>query len=176
MTSHGELTVQIAKIISPILETRGYKVLYDHGVSSKNVGKIVSALERDYAREDELSQLDIAIVDQSDKAIVLVEIEETSGRPKTFLGDIFGVLFGNHVYFKHSELIVDESTSLVVVGVCKTDHPKRNQHIQDHVNQIKTILSTQNAAIGKVEIKIYSNEKELLKELPTAVDVALMSK
>jgi len=96
MSKHGEITADIGKS----LKYEGYDIFYDHGTSSKNVGKIVSTLEKDYDREDELSQLDIAIVEQnSDKVAVLVKIEETSDRPKTLLGDIFGILLGKHIFY-----------------------------------------------------------------------------
>ncbi len=101
MSKHGELTAEIGAKLT----FDGYDIFYDHGTSSENVGKIVSTLKKEYGRDDELSQLDIAVVEQdSDKAVLLVEIEETSDRPKTFLGDIFGVLFGNHIYFRRREL------------------------------------------------------------------------
>ena len=132
------------------LTFENYDVFYDHGTASENVGKIVSALKRAYGKDDELSQLDIAIVEQNtDNVIALVEIEETSDRPKTLLGDIFGVLFGNHIFFKGKELQVGDFTTLIVVGISKTEHLDRNQHIQDYANKIKLSLGTQNSKIGK---------------------------
>ena len=150
----------------------GRLVLYDHDISSKNVGKIVSTLKKDYVREDELSQLDIAIVDPSDKVAVLVEIEETTVKPKTFLGDIFGVLFGEYICFKRKELLVGDFTTLIVVGVNKTNHKDRNENILEQVNRVKTSLGTQNARIGKVVIKTYANGTELLTKLPSVLDRA----
>ncbi len=169
MSIHGEITAEIGKN----LKFDGYDIFYDHGASSKNVGKIVSALVKNYEREDELSQLDIAIVEQnSDKVVVLVEIEETSDRPKTFLGDIFGILFGEHIFFKGKALKVGDFTTLIVVGVSKTNHKERNQHIQDQVNKVKASLDTLNSKIGKVVIKTYVNEEELSAQLPSVLDKA----
>jgi hypothetical protein len=163
MSMHGEITAEIGKG----LKFEGYDIFYDHGTFSKNVGKIVSALVKDYEREDELSQLDIAIVEQnSDKVVVLVEIEETSDRPKIFLGDIFGVLFGEYIFFKGNSLKVGDFTTLIVVGVSKTNHKERNQYIQDQVNKVKASLDTLNSKIGKVVIKTYVDEEELETLLP----------
>lgn len=169
MSKHGEITAEIGKS----LKFEGYDIFYDHGTFSKNVGKIVSTLEKDYDREDEFSQLDIAIVEQNfDKVAVLFEIEETSDRPKTFLGDFFGVLFGEHICFKGKELKVGDFTTLIVIGISKTNHKERNRYIQDQVKKVKANLGTLNSKIGKVVIKAYANERELIAQLPSVLDRA----
>ena len=169
-SKHGELTAAIGAKLT----FDRYNVIYDHGTSSENVGKIVSALKKEYGRDDELSQLDIAVVEQdSDNAVLLVEIEETSDRPKTFLGDIFGILFGNHICYRKDELkeiIVGDFTTLLVAGISKAEHPERNQHIEDYANKIKFSLRTQNSNIGKVVIKTYRDEQDMLAKLPTMLE------
>jgi len=170
VSKHGELTAEIGEK----LKFDGFDVFYDHGPSGENVGKIVSTLKNDYGREDELSQLDIAVVEQdSDKAVLLVEIEETSDRPKIFLGDIFGVLFGNHVYFKKRELRVGNFTTLLVVGISKNEHTARNEHIEKYANKIKGSLGTSNSEIGKIVIKIYRDEEDMLEKLPALLGMAI---
>jgi hypothetical protein len=167
---HGEITADLGSKLA----LDGYDIFYDHSTSSENVGKIGSTLKKDYGRDDELSQLDIAIVEHtSDKAVLLVEIEETSDRPKTFLGDIFGVLFGKHIYFKRRELLVGDFTTLLVVGISKTEHTERNQHIEDYANKIKRSLGTQNSKIGKVVIKTYRDKKDMLENLPTLLEMVI---
>lgn len=170
---HGQLTAKVAQNIKPELTKKGYDVLSDHGSSSKNVGKIVSVIKKEYRREDELSQLDIAIVKQgSIQVAILVEIEETTDKPKTFLGDIFGVLFGEFIYFKRKELQVGDFTTLILIGVNKTGHKDRNEKILKQVNRVKTSLGTKNARIGKVVIKTYADGTELLAKLPSVLDRA----
>ena len=156
---------------------KGYDVFYDHGTPSKNVGNIVSTLEEKYGREDELSQLDIAIIEKSsdlrERAVVLVEIEETNDRPKTLLGDIFGFLFGEHVFFKGEELEIGDYTTLIVVGIGRDKHSNRNQHIQHYANKIKAGLGTNNSRIGKVIIQTYQRKNDLLSELPSDLKKAV---
>ncbi len=169
MKKHGELTAEIANG----LKLDGCDVYYDHGVSGDKVGKIVSTLEKEYGKQDELSQLDIAIVEQSSgKTLVLVEIEETSDRPKTFLGDIFGVLFGNYIFFKREKLNVGEFTMLIVVGISEVEHKKRNDHIKAQVDKIKDQLDTKNSVIGEVMIETYTDEKGLSRLLPPILEEA----
>jgi hypothetical protein len=173
MKLHGELTTKIARKISQGWEKRGYTVLYDHDPSNGKIGKIVSVIKNKYRREDELSQIDIAVVEKSsDKVFALIEIEETNDRPKTFLSDIFGVLFGEYICFKRKELQVKDFTTLIVVGVNKTNHNDRNKHILDRVNRVKTSLGTQNAKIREVIIKTYTDEKELMMQLPLELNQA----
>jgi hypothetical protein len=174
MKSHGELTVKLAERISLDWEDRGFNLLHDHGPASENVGKIVSTIMKEYRKEDELSQLDIAIVKQgSNKVAVLIEVEETTDKPKTFLGDIFGVLFGECICFKRKVLDVGNFTTLLVVGIKKTNHKNRNEYILDRVNRVKASLGTQNTKIGKVVIKDYTDEAELLGKFPSLLDKAI---
>jgi hypothetical protein len=166
----GEIT---AKIVDN-LQFEGYNVFSDHGTTSEYAGKIVSTLEKDYSRKDELSQLDIAIVEQnSGKVVVLVEIEETSDRPKTILGDIFSVLLGEYICFNGKDLNIGDFTTLIVAGVYKTDHEERNQNILDLTNKAKASLGTQNARIGKIVIKTYQDAEEMSAWLPSLVERAV---
>ncbi len=64
--SHGWLTAETARKITPRLEARDYQVLFDHGRrGEKNVGKIVCGFGNDSGREASLTHLDIAVIDQS---------------------------------------------------------------------------------------------------------------
>ena len=160
--THGKFTAEIASN----LKFDDFTVYYDHDIASENVGKIVSAISENIGRGDELSQLDIAIVEkESNNAFVLVEIEETNDRPKNFLGDIFGVLFGNHVSFKGNKLNVGKFTTLILAGVSKVDHDSRNKHIEEKVKDIR--ISTLNAEIGNVLIKTYKSTDEMLAQFPS---------
>jgi len=166
----GEITAKIAGN----LQFEGYDVFSDHGTASEYVGKIVSTLEKDYSRKDELSQLDIAIVEKnSDKVVALVEIEETSDRPKAILGAIFSVLLGEYICFKEKDLRVGDFTTLIVAGVYKTDHKERNQNILELANKAKASLGTQNARIGKIVIETYRNAEEMSAWLPSLVERAV---
>ena len=163
--SHGKLTVETAQHLQDFLKNKGYAVLYDHGDSSNNnVGTIVSWYGdgKKPERETELSQLDLAIVEQSsDKVIALIEIEETNDRPKTLLGDVFSVLIGDQINFREKSISVGRWTTLLIVGFSKEPHVKRNQHILAKVERIKPALSSKNSSIGKVIIKTFADEAKL---------------
>ena len=172
----GELTAWIAEKISTDWEDRGYDVLYDHGKKggNKNVGTIVSWFGDEYNRESELSQADIAIVKKNSHNIfALIEIEETTDTPKTFLGDVFGILLGEHIVFSGKQkLSVDENTTLIVLGQSNICHQDRNKHIQNNAMKVKSSLSTANAAIGKVIVDSFADADELSVLLPSVLDRA----
>jgi hypothetical protein len=170
MSKHGETTAEIGKN----LKFEGYDIFYDHGVAGEYVGQIVSTIEKKYLRKDELSQLDIAIVEKnSDRAIALIEIEETNDRPKALLGDILGVLMGEYIYFRRKQKIsVNKHTALIVVGKSKVSDEKRNKYLRKKVMKMKSSLSTGNSKIGKVVIKTFADEKELSTLLLSLLDRA----
>jgi hypothetical protein len=156
--SHGQLTAEIGKS----LEFEDYEVLYDHGSSSKAVGRIVSYFSDKNERGTQLSYLDIAIVKKNtNQAVALIEIEETANRPKTIIGDIFAFLMGERVVFQGKELEVGNSTALIVLGYSKLQHLKHNQYILEKVEKAKSALGTKNCEIGKVVIETYSDQDKL---------------
>jgi hypothetical protein len=117
-----------------------------------------------------LSQLDIAVVERSsNRVLALVEIEETTDRPKTLLGDIFGVLFGEHVSFKRTELTVGPFTTLIVAGIGDAVFEKRNQHILERAERAKPYLGTRNSAVGRIIVKVFSDGAEFSDKLPAEV-------
>jgi hypothetical protein len=174
--SHGQLTAEIADRLFQDLKERGYDVLYDHGDSSnENVGKIVSWYgdEEKCKRETELSQLDIAIVKQSNKVIALIEIEETNDRPKTLMGDAFCTLMGDHISFRGKPLQVDSGTTLIVMSKSSVFSPERIAFLNRKVEIMRSALDTANASIGEVVIGTFCDRSELERKLKEQIDCAL---
>jgi hypothetical protein len=165
--SRGQWTAEIGKS----LKFEDYDVLYDHGVLSETVGKIVSYFSETKERGTQLSYLDIAIVKKNtNEAIVLVEIEATANRPKTIIADIFAFLMGERLAFQRRELEVGSKTILIVLGFSKVPHPKHNQYILEKVEKVKSALGTKNSMIGKVVIETFPNEKELPMQLQSLLE------
>lgn len=166
MKKPGGLTAELAAQLEKDLNSSEYTILYDHNNLKDNAGNIVSWFGDKYGREAELSQLDIAIVEKGldSKAIVLVETEETNDRPKAFLGDIFGFLFGEHISYKGNCYQVGDFTTLILMGINTINHEKRNQDILEKADKVRGILNTKNAPVGKVDIKTFSNEEEFYEQ------------
>jgi hypothetical protein len=173
--SYRRITVKAAETLSGYYEAKGYGVFYDHDSTKENTGKIVSWFGDRHSRETELSHLDIAILEKgSDKALVLMKIEETNDDPKTFLGDLFGVLLGDHISFRgERNFAMGEYTTLIVLGKSKVLHRSRSEHLREESMKIKSGLHTANAAIGKIVIDTFADEKGLYALLSSVVDRAL---
>lgn len=170
--SRGQITVKVAETLLVYYEAKGYDVFYDHASTKENVGKIASWFGDKHSRESELSQLDIAIIEKgSDKALVLIKIEETNDTPKTFMGDLFGVLQGDHISFRgERNFSVGEFTTLIILGKSKVTHKKCNEYLREQGMKIKSSLSTANSAIGNIVIDTFADEKDLYKLLSSVLD------
>jgi hypothetical protein len=168
----GELTAEIGQSLS----FEGYDVFCGHGnKSSKNVGKIVSTLKEQYSRDDELSQLDIAVVEHgSDKVMALVEIEETTNKPKVIIGDALGTLMGKYIYLpKRRKGKVGKWTTFIILAKGNSKHKERTRYILERVEGVKSILGSENSTIGKVIIEIFSDDKKLSTLLQSMLENVL---
>ena len=123
-------------------------------------------MEQVPALGEELSQLDIAIIERATKrAVVLIEIEENSDTPKKFLGDIFGLLMGRSVSFdgNSSNWNIGNWTTLIILGKGK-NHGDRNELIREMALKAKSALGTENSMIGNIVI-LDSEEKAFWKKV-----------
>ena len=173
--SHGHITSKVAETLSGYYQPKGYGVFYDHDSIKENVGKIASWSGDRYSRDSELSRLDVAIVAKgSDRALALIAIEETNDTPKALLGDLFGVLLGDHISFRgERQFPVGEHTTLIILEKSKVMHRKRNENLREQGMQIKSNLSTANSAIGNIVIDSFADEKGLYTLLSSVLDRAL---
>jgi hypothetical protein len=127
-----------------------------------------------------LAQLDIAVVaPTSDKVVALLEIEETTDKPKVLLGDVLAMLLGDAVKFQGKrDLQVGSWTTLVVLGRSRTQpHPTRIAFLREQANHLKAVLSTSNAAVGQIVIDHFHERLELERKvrqwIQYAVNIAL---
>ena len=93
---HGALTARLGSFLSGALKQQAVDVLYDHGRQVKNaltpVGRLSAWFGDHYGANSLLAHIDLAVVEHgSDKALALVEIEETTDKPKVLLGDVLAI-------------------------------------------------------------------------------------
>ena len=175
MSKHGKATAEIGRN----LKIEGCDVFYDHDEPSSFVGKIASSIDKTPAMGEELSQLDIAIIEKiTNKVVALIEVEETTDTPKTFLGDIFGILMGKSVSFKGNSSEDNSSgwkignwTTLIIIGKGK-NHEMRNDYLSEMAIKAKSALETENSKIGDIVVKTFSEEKPLKDVLMKQIEVA----
>jgi hypothetical protein len=166
---HGELTAHLAEILTQELDQYGIDVLYDHGQQASRpnkVGEIASwfGKDEDYNFETRLALLDIAIVDRAtDKAIALIEIEETTDKPKVLIGDVMAILLGDGIRFQGKcKLCIGPWTTLIVLGhSSSSSHVDRVHFLETQVKELKNCLPTKNKIIGEVVIGLFDDPADL---------------
>lgn len=174
MSAHGQLTSATAGSITGELNDQSYDVYYDHGQVAEFVGKIVVSLDEELTKKKAISQLDIAVVErETNKAIALIEIEETTNNPKTLIGDLLAMLMGNAAYCPGKKKVdVDEWTSLIVSGK-GSGHEEKNRYILDMANLTWSALGTSNCRIGKLVIETFKDKEALKAVLLVQIEAAI---
>jgi hypothetical protein len=169
--AHGELTAKTARYLGQNIEMDGYTVLFDHGNLSTDppdqVGNISSWFGEEYSSLSQLALLDIAIIEsETDRAIALFEIEESSSTPKVILGDAFGTLLGDNITFKGQKpLVVGEFTSLIIlIKQSKGNHRDKIEYLRSQIESISKHINSGNASIGRIYIDTYLGELDLLQK------------
>jgi hypothetical protein len=179
MTS-GIVTTKVARALLPELKLQSLNLLYGHGQTGidpvENLGKLRSWNGPKYATSAILADLDMGVViDGTDKLIVLIEIEETTSKPKVLLGDAMAILLGSQVTFqgKH-HLAVGPWTTLIILACNPSlSGQSRVAFLEKEVNQLKTKLTTPNAKIRHVVIECFQNEMDLEQKLRSHIQDAV---
>jgi hypothetical protein len=177
MSTPGSLTSAVAKSIAEKLNPEGYDVYYDHEKNGVFTGTIAVSIKDDLSQKDEISQLDIAVIERkSQRAIALIEIEETTDNPKKLIGDIFAILMGNSIFLpgkKKVGLAVDKWTILIIIGNSAGRKKNRNKYIQEKATNAKSVLGTANAKVGDIIIESFSSDADLEKKLMDKIHEAI---
>jgi len=176
---NGALTTRVALLLQKEFEKQGFIVIHDHRienlVSTDIPGKLRTWFGSSPKRETLLADLDIAIISAEDEVITLVEIEETTDKPKVILGDIFAILLGSGITYKgNKEYKIGEWTTLIVMSHDKTkSHFKRTAFICDQIKNLKEKIETPNKTIGKIIVENFANEEGLEEMLKQHVEKAI---
>jgi len=178
--SNGMLTAQVARLLQQELNEQGFDVLHDHGQkeidSPDKLGKLRSWFGAALKSETVLADLDIAIVSHHDKKIyALIEIEETTNKPKVILGDVLATLIGKGIAFQGKlDLQVGEWTTLVVmVYDTRQSHLDRLAFLAEQTDILKRKLTTPNASIGRIIIDTFSDRVQLEYKLRRHISEAV---
>jgi hypothetical protein len=171
--SRGNITSYVASYLSKELSNSNFVVYCAHksGKLDQNTifGKIKSQLLLNNDKFADLSELDIVIVDISKKQIFgLIEIEETTNKPKVLFGDAFAVLFGEMICIPGDQrLQVDNQAIMIIMAHNKTrcDEDSRINFLNREVNKIKNSINTSNARLKQIIFECYVDEKELISKI-----------
>ena len=111
----------------------GVEVFYDHGTASSSQGvcQPTTYMGRRYGRDAMLSGLDIVVtfnptgIPRLRRVIVIVEIEEHAVRPKTVLGDVFGVALSDNLRIKDHPHPMPIRGVVLIIGVVVEETGKK---------------------------------------------------
>ena len=130
---HGKRTRQIAEKLEKNLcadpeRYSGVQLFYDHGDSSKTeVCQPTSYMGRRYGADATLSGLDIVLIHKG-RVFLLVEVEEGQARPKTILGDVFGVVLAERVSIGGKSYPIVDATMIVAMIISSRGRQGREVH------------------------------------------------
>ena len=170
--SNGTLTTQVARSLQHEFDLQGFDLLHDHGTKGidppDRLGKLRSWFGPILKFESVLADLDIAIVSHHDKKVyALIEIEETTEKPKVILGDILATLIGKGIAFKgkHDLQVGEWTTFFVMVYVTRQSQNDRLVFLSEQINKIKKDLTTSNSSIRRIIIDTFSDNVQLESKL-----------
>jgi hypothetical protein len=165
MNAPGQSTSAVGKSISVELNKMGYDLYYDHKKEGGFTGTIALSVKNESGGEEAIGHLDMAVVERnSNKAIALIEIEETTDNPKKLIGDIFAVLMGDSIYPpKRDKVKIGKWTTLIILSK-DAGHGGRNELIAKMALGAKSSFERENSKIGDIVVKSFS-EKNPLKDI-----------
>ena len=180
--SHGTLTMQVARVFQKEFIKEGFDILHDHGQKGidqqTNLGKLRSWFGTSPKLETILSDLDIAVVlHETEKIYALIEIEETTDKPKVILGDILATLLGEGIVFqgKHNLKVGKYTTMIVMVHVDPPSHINRIIYLEKQTNNIRKKLLTPNSSIGRIVVDDFSGKEQLENKLRQHIKNAIVN-
>jgi len=138
--SHGINTKAIAEQLKQMLDAnpdrfKNVKLFYDHGDSSKQeVCQPTTYMGRRYGADATLSAVDIVVTKGSD-VITAVEIEESTIRPKTIIGEIFGIVLARNMRILDKFYSIKNATIIIAIkGTGKGKQSSKYVRLERHLN------------------------------------------
>lgn len=168
----GTLTTSVARVLQQEFDLKGFDVLHAHGQKGidppDKLGKLRSWFGSTFKSDAALADLDIAVVARdTGKVYMLIEIEETTDKPKVILGDILATLLGHSITFqgKRNLHVGNWTTFVIVARTTRRSHLRRLPYLEQQANQLRTRLATPNASIGRIILDTFRDEAELAYKL-----------
>jgi hypothetical protein len=164
MDKYGVMTFELGKILDAELSPQNKIVIYDHGdPTNKNVGEITAYYGRELHRDNKLAEIDIAILDDQRRIILLVEVEENDDRPKTVIGDAVSTLLADGIAFrsKPCTMIDGGATLLPLAKDSKVGHKDRMGEINKRIDQMLGNPIINRLKLKGVRLELFREPEEM---------------
>lgn len=161
----GDRTKRIAEQLSARLaksdDFKGIKIYYDHGESGyASVCQPTSYMGRRYGSDATLSGIDIILV-RNGKAFLAVEVEESYVRPKTVLGDVFGIALANRVRIQGRTYPIHEALLMVAVVVGSSGRRREKyKRLERHIGRYIRALQTSSPRTNITKVRVITTSQE----------------
>lgn len=137
---HGANTKKIAEQLKSKLDAelerfKDIKIFYDHGDSSKpEVCQPTTYMGRRYGTDATISAVDI-VVAKGKNVILAIEVEESPVRPKTVLGNVFGIALADRMHIQGKTYSTKNATIIVAIAVDGKDkQTAKYQRLERHLD------------------------------------------
>ena len=129
----------------------GVKIFYDHGNSTNaEVCQPTSYMGRRYGADATLSAIDI-VINEGNRVILAVEIEEGKVRPKTIIGDIFGIVLCDRVRIQGKPYVINDTTIIVAIAQdSKGKQAEKYKRLERHLGRY--LKSNPSTSIRQIRI------------------------
>ncbi len=173
MASGQKFTVPAAMYLDSHYRNSPLRVFYDHGcdLSQRSYSWFGTTYSAPYTAQH-LSWIDIIVAEpKSGKVHKIIEIEDSTAKPKTIMGDVLAVLLGDGLAFAgRSDWQIGEWTSLIVLAYANTSaaqakYQARFDHVQRQTSSVLACLKTRNATIGRIVLETFKDINELQSKL-----------
>ena len=164
---HGETTIAIGDELnrSNDLAKLGYTVIYDHGRGGDKNVSVTSAWLGDRAEMDNrLSEIDVAIIERkTNKAILLMEIEESGDNPKKIIGAAMATLLADGISSTiQPNLLIGDWTTLAILAKGEGEnHEKRIQSIEARINKLACGEGFNMLKIGTIKLALFQTQDDM---------------
>lgn len=139
---HGVNTKAVAEQLKHKLDADpvrfgGLEMFYDHGDPSKpEVCQPTTYMGRRYGADATLSAVDI-VVAKGKSIILAIEIEERNVRPKTVIGDVFGIALADRIRIQGKPYSIKNATIIVAIaddgkGKRSAKYVRLERHLDRH--------------------------------------------
>lgn len=173
---HGQRTRQIAERLRENLRSdpvrySDVQLFYDHGDSSNaEVCQPTSYMGRRYGADGTLSGLDIVLVHKG-RVFLLVEVEESQVRPKTILGDVFGVVLAERVSIRGRSYPIGDATMIVAITVSgggrrAEKYTRLERHLHKYLDALRSTM--RQIRVAKIRI-VTSDSDDLVRRIERLV-------
>jgi hypothetical protein len=173
MANGQNFTLPAALYLAEQYQDSTQQVFYDHGGAlSRRIYAWFGATYTAPNAAHHLAWVDIVVAEvTSSKVYQIIEIEDSTAKPKTIIADLMAVLLGDGLAFGgRTDWQIGHWTTLIVCayvkdGNAQTKFQPRLAHLQQHITAVQAALQTHNAAIGRIVVETFTDRAELHHKL-----------